>query len=127
MLGSIGEMCKHLRYDPMHTPLDAGHGIQKLKNFQGPLCLDFSTQAPRIDWDDDEQLTSALELCVRQSRMEDRTTRSVPREFEEYRHPRRLQLARAIHAAMQELAEDTSGEEVVELSASVWSFGMSRA
>ncbi len=36
-LASIGEMCKHLRFDPATVNLDEGVGVEKLKNFRGPL------------------------------------------------------------------------------------------
>ncbi len=53
---------------------------------------------------------------MRPSRFDDRTSRSVPREFEEYHSPHKLELARAIRSALRELAEADPSEEVVELS-----------
>ncbi len=48
--------------------------------------------------------------------MKDRTSRSVPRAFEEYQAEGRLKSAAAIHGALKELAEADPTEEVVQLS-----------
>jgi hypothetical protein len=77
-------MCKHLKFDPTTIGLDTKPGIEKIKNFRGPLCIDVGTAVPEIDWNDDEQIAIALQSCIRKSHMDDMTTRSVPREFEEY-------------------------------------------
>jgi len=112
VLGSIGEMCKHLRFRTDLAMLDSGANVSKLVNFKGPTTLDFSIQRPVVDWTDDEQLTAALNLPVRPSKMTDRTQRSVPRAFEEYEHKTRLQYAQAIHGAMLELqTADTLSED----------------
>jgi len=49
-LSAIGDMCKHLKFDPASVALDHGANIEKLKNFRGPLCVDFSVhrRVPRI-------------------------------------------------------------------------------
>jgi len=103
VLAGIGEMTKHLRFDTSLPPLDRTPHAHKLVNFQGPSVLDFSVQKPAVDWDDDDQLIRALQLPLRESRMMDRTMRSVPRPFEEYAHEGRLELARAVRAAMLDL------------------------
>ena len=61
---------------------------------------------PTLDWENDEDLTKALALPLRESSISDRTTRSVPRPFAEYTHKRRLELARAIRAAMLDLKDN---------------------
>ncbi len=89
VLSSIGEMCKHLRFDTGMFPLDGAPHAQKLVNFEGPCVLDFSVERPSIDWEDDEQLEKALSLPLRSSCMADRMSRSVPWSFVEYKHPGR--------------------------------------
>ena len=106
VLGSIGEMCKHLRFDTSLPVLDRTVHAHKLMNFQGPHVLDFSVPRPAVDWDNDEDLTKALALPLRESSIHDRTTRSVPRPFEEYTHEGRLELARAIRDAMLSLKDN---------------------
>jgi len=106
VLGSIGEMCKHLRFDTSLPLLDRTVHAHKLMNFQGPHVLDFSVPRPAVDWDNDEDLSKALALPLRESSIHDRTTRSVPRPFEEYTHEGRLELARAIRDAMLTLKDN---------------------
>jgi hypothetical protein len=105
VLNTIADMSKKLSFDADVEALDMAAGIEKLKNFRGPLCLDFSTVVPKINWADDGDLTAALNLPVRLSTIADRTTRSVPRVFEEYASPGKLSLARAIEKAMVELGQ----------------------
>jgi hypothetical protein len=109
-------MCKRLKFDPSTIALDTAPGIQKIKNFKGPLRIDFGTAAPDIDWNDDEQIAIALESCIRKSRMDDRTTRTVPREFKEYHAAGKFDLARAIYKAMTGLVDSDPQEAVVQLS-----------
>ena len=112
-LGSIGEMCKHLRFDTSLPVLDRTAHAHKLVNFQGQFVLDFSVPRPTLDWENDEDLTKALALPLRESSISDRTTRSVPKPFAEYTHKGRLELARAIRAAMLDLKEnDVLSDEV---------------
>jgi hypothetical protein len=105
VLNTIADMSKKLSFDADVEALDMARGIEKLKNFRGPLCLDFSIVAPKINWADDGDLAAALNLPVRLSTIADRTTRSVPRVFEEYASPCKLGLARAIEKAMVELGQ----------------------
>lgn len=106
VLGSIGSMCGQLRFDTSLPALDRTPNASKLVNFQGQFTLDFSIAKPAIDWSDDEQLSKALALPVRESMMSDRTMRSVPRPFEDYTNPSRLKLARAMQAAMLDLKDN---------------------
>ena len=115
-LNGIADMVKNLRFDPATVLLDEGLGIDFLKNFKGKWCIDFATPKPEVDWNDDEQLLMALHSCVRPSRMSDRTTRSVPKEFEDYTSPHKLQMARALRKAILELEAVPVTEEVGELS-----------
>ena len=95
-LGSIGEMCKHLRFDTSLPVLDRTAHAQKLVNFQGQFVLDFSVPRPTLDWENDEDLTKALELPLRESSISDRTTRSVPRALRGV-HPQGTPRARSSH------------------------------
>jgi hypothetical protein len=79
ILNTIADMTRKLALDTDVEPLDMAGGIEKLKNFRGPLCSDFSTVPPKVDWDNDLELAATLNLPVRQSVITDRTTRSVPR------------------------------------------------
>ena len=115
-LNIIADQVKYLRFDPSVVILDEREGSEYLKNFKGKWCVDFSTPRPVVDWEDDEQLLIALHSCVRPSCMGDRTTRSVPREFEDYASPHKLMLARAVRKALQELNDAPESDDVVELS-----------
>jgi len=106
MLSAIGEMCRHLRFNTSMVPLDSSPTAHKIVNFRGPLTLDFSAPPPVFDWEDDDELTKALALPIRESRRSDRTMRSTPKEFTEYNHTGFLKLARAMRAAMQDLHEN---------------------
>jgi hypothetical protein len=106
VLASIGEMSRPLRFNPGMVPLDSSPIAHKLVNFRGPYTLDFSIQEPTIDRDDDEELDKALGTPVSESKMQDRTMRSVPRPFAEYQHTDRLKLARVIRATMLDLNDD---------------------
>ena len=113
VLSSIGEMCRHLRFNTGMVPLDSSPHAHKLVNFRGPYTLDFGAQKPTFDWDDDDELGRALRLPVRESTMADRTMRSVPRPFLEYEHKDRLKLARVLRAAMMDLkANDVISDAV---------------
>ena len=115
VLCSIGEMCRHLRFNTGMVPLDSSPHAHKLVNFRGEHTLDFGVARPTVDWDDDDELEKALQLPVRGSSMADRTMRSVPRPFEEFEHAGRLRLARVIRAAMVDLTvNDTLSDAVKE-------------
>jgi hypothetical protein len=116
VLNTIADMSKKLALDTDVEPLDMYPGVEKLKNFRGPMCLDFSTVPPEVDWQNDLELAAALNLPVRHSVITDRTTRSVPRVFEEYEGKGKLDLARAIQGAMVELSKADLKEESYELS-----------
>ena len=102
VLSSVGGMLDKVTPDLSLPDLDdSGNPLmRRLVNFKGPYCLEFSDPPHVTAASTDKELLNALAMCVRTT---DRTLRLVPRSFEEYRHPERLELARAVLEAMQAL------------------------
>ena len=117
-LSPISEMVRHLRF-PTSDALDSGPNASRMVNFEGPFMLDFSIPKPQdVNWQDDAELETAMNLPLRKSLMSDRLSRSVPRCYEAFRNPIRFDAARAICMAMKSLKEsDVLSEEAkTELS-----------
>ncbi|CAJ1456402.1 unnamed protein product, partial [Effrenium voratum] len=107
VLSSVGGMLDKVTPDLSLPDLDdSGNPLmRRLVNFKGPYCLEFSDPPHVTAASTDEELLNALAMCVRTTTTSDRTSRLVPRSFEEYRHPERLELARAVLEAMQALKD----------------------
>ncbi|CAJ1442726.1 unnamed protein product, partial [Effrenium voratum] len=110
VLSSVGGMLDKVTPDLSLPDLDdSGNPLmRRLVNFKGPYCLEFSDPPHVTAASTDEELLNALAMCVRTTTTSDRTSRLVPRSFEEYRHPERLELARAVLEAMQARLETCS-------------------
>ena len=107
VLSSVGGMLDKVTPDLSLPDLDdSGNPLmRRLVNFKGPYCLEFSDPPHVTAASTDEELLNALAMCVRTTTTSDRASRLVPRSFEEYRHPERLELARAVLEAMQALKD----------------------
>ena len=95
-LNPIVDMVKSLKLVTT-VPLDSGLACKKVRNFRGAYCLDFNVPAPPVDWADDASILAALELPIRKSVKEDRISRTVPKEFQEYDSDHKVSLARLIN------------------------------
>ena len=107
VLSSVGGMLDKVTPDLSLPDLDdSGNPLmRRLVNFKGPYCLEFSDPPHVTAASTDEELLNALAMRVRTTTTSDRTSRLVPRSFEEYRHPERLELARAVLEATQGLKD----------------------
>ncbi|CAJ1461686.1 unnamed protein product, partial [Effrenium voratum] len=107
VLSSVGGMLDKVTPDLSLPDLDdSGNPLmRRLVNFKGPYCLEFSDPPHVTAASADEELLNALAMCVRTTTTSDRASRLVPRSFEEYRHPERLELARAVLEGMQALKD----------------------
>jgi len=93
-------MSSKLKLNGGVAQLDSGYSAKNIINFKGPMCLDFGCTLPEFDVANDEELLAAMMLPLRESCKINRISRSTGSTFSEYVHPKRLDLVRAIVAAM---------------------------